>query len=103
MSTFTTAASTFDTACDTFTTALGVFNTAVDVVRTAQVSQTRPDGPSGLSAPGKAILRKMIRSTAFQRMLKEAELEGVIQEYAQGGIAGSANPTTVLATVFNAY
>lgn len=103
MSTFTSAAATFDTACDTFTTALGVFNTAVDVVRTATVSATRPDGPTGLSAPGKAILRKLARSTAFQRLLKEAEQEDIIIRYAQGGIAGSANPTTVLATVFNAY
>lgn len=103
MSTFTTAAATFDTACDTFTTALGVFNTAVDTVRTATVSATRPDGPSGLSAPGKAILRKLIRSTAFQRLLQEAEQQDIIALYSQGGIVGSANPTTVLATVFNAY
>jgi hypothetical protein len=103
MTTFSSAAGTFDTACTVWLTALGVFQTAAKVTQAANVSQTNPYGSTLLgSGTGPAIARKLLAYVAFQQFIQECDDMDLLNRFAQGGSAGSADPLTVLATVFAA-
>ena len=101
MTTFATAAGTFDTACTTWLSALATFQAAAKVTQAANVSQTNPYGSTLLGGgTGPAIARKLCAYTAFQAFLQECDDIDLLNRFAQGGSPGSADPLTVLATVY---
>ena len=105
MSTFSTAAGTFDTATTTWLTALLAFQVAAQVVQTADVSQYKSYGSNILGqmgGTGPAIAQKLAAYPEWIQFCDEVGCPELYQRYAQGGIAGSHNPLTVLATVFAA-
>lgn len=103
MGAVSTAMSTLDTDIATLATDLATAIAAIATSRTSNRSQYNGDGPHILNQWGPAIIQKMMHYTAFQQLFNTTDLGEVFARYAQGGIAGSASPTTTLATVFTSW